>query len=192
MTASYAWSVWDDYDRPWRIYQKHFMDLEGDTAVRQGQAAYRAAGGAAEEQRLTDELESRRKALEAGHERGAELEKAFRAAQLHFNQVNAGMKKAKAVYEAERFHYEEKAYEVAEREGRAQQGGTDGKNGESAAPAGPIDVFDVNQITDPDLREAFEHFDKLKQDYLKLDNDNKAAEAAMGAAKAELDRFNAL
>src|SRR5262245_59983980 len=158
------------------------MDMEVETAVRQGRTAYRAVGGKAEEDRLTTELEHRHKALEAGRERGAELEKAYRDAQLNFNQVNARMKKAKAVYEAERFHYEEKAYEVADGEGR---GGTDGA-------AGPIDAFDESKITDPELRDAFADFNKLKLEFLGLDDKNKAAEAAMGAAKAELDRFNAL
>jgi sulfur oxidation c-type cytochrome SoxX len=186
LTASYFWSVWDDYDRPWRKYQIDFMDLEKETAVRQGQAAYRAAGGDPEFDRLDAEVERRKKALEAAREQGAELEKAYRAAQLNFNQVNARMKKAKAIYEAERFKYEEKAYDIAESEGRG------GKEGEAGAGGGPIDAFIENKIPDPNLRDAFVDFNKLKRDYLDLDDKNKAAEAEMGTAKAELDRFNSL
>lgn len=189
LTASYAWSVWKDYDRPWRQYQKDFMDLEWETAEDQRDAASKAVGGEGEFKRLREELERKQQALAADRERRADLEKDYRAAQLRFNQVNAEMKKAKAVYEADRFHYEEKAYDVAESQGRPTDGA---KEGGAGGAGGPIDAFDADKISDPKLLAAFEEFNKKKTTYLGLDNDNKAAEAAMNAAKSELDGFNAL
>jgi cbb3-type cytochrome oxidase cytochrome c subunit len=186
LTVSYAWSVWDDYDRSWRKYQIGFMESERELAVHQGQAAFSAAGGKSEFEKMTAEVERLRTALAADREERHRLEEGFREAQLEYNQVNAAMKKAKAEYEADRFHYEEKAYDVAAPLVKGEDGQVE------RGDFKPIDAFGGAKIVDPELLDDYEKFKKLKDEYLRLDDENKAAEAAMGRAKGALDQFNSL
>ncbi len=184
LTWAYLLSVYKDHFREWKGSQRDFMELERETAIEQGAAVYEAAGGDAAADRMEAEIERLKLSLSADEERHEELVHKTRETELDFNKKNADMKAAKANYEADRFHYEEEAYE---REHHAQHP----PEGTPAAHA-YADPFDASKIYDEELRERFAEFDEYKRTFLEADEEAKKAEAEMNAAHAELAAFEAL
>jgi cbb3-type cytochrome oxidase cytochrome c subunit len=181
MTIVYVWSAVADHTREWKEYQRTFAEYERDLAIEQGRKAFAAAGGtrvldgyASNKEggldpvtgSLRTEVEKLRALVEGDHEKRPELVKAFEDAEYEFNVVSARMKKAKADFEADRFHYEELAHAARE-----------------------ADAFNPQS---EDVREAYERFLELKRDFERLDDESKAREEARERAKAALDAFDAL
>jgi len=173
LTFAYGWSVRDDHEREFKGYQTRFFELERQLAIRQGQAAFGAAGGADaigdgldKPGKLRLEIERLHGMLASDHERRPELEQKLADAQFVHVTTNARMKQAKANFEANRFVYEELVHHLGQKE-------LFGPESEEAS-------------------EAYKEFDDLKKKYEQLDEEEKQADAAKQAAAAELARFDAL
>ena len=173
LTIAYGWSVLDDHEREFKGYQTRFFELERQLAIRQGQAAFGAAGGKNVigdgldiPGSLRKEIERLQGMLATDHERRPALEKRLSDAQFVHVTTNADMKQAKANFEAERFVYEE----LVHHHGEKQLFGPESE----------------------EVREALAKYEELKREYERLEEADKRADAEMQAAAAELARFDAL
>ena len=174
LTLSYVWSVMADHEREFKGYQTRFFEVERQLAVKQGRAAFDAAGGlvvvgdgtADHEGRLREEVERLRGMLASDEEKRPELQKKLEEAQFELVTTNARMKQAKANFEADRFIYEELAHEL----------------GEHA-------LFEPQSDA---AKEALEKYLELKRVYEGLAEDDKRCESERDAARAEVQRFEAL
>ncbi|MSR47597.1 MAG: c-type cytochrome [Planctomycetes bacterium] len=173
MTVAYAWSVVQDHDREFKSYQWRFFELEREQAEAQGKAAFSAAGGATvvgdgakTPGGMRDEIERLKGMLAADHAERPELATRLHDAEFVYATTNASMKLAKAIFEAERFVYEEKAHHLGEHDLSAPQG--------------------------DEAKTAFAKYQILKGEYDGLDEADKQAEADRNIARNELGRFDAL
>ncbi len=161
MLLSYVWSVWDDYAREWKSCRRDFLDEEYIVAGAQAKLAWGQAGGPVANRTLKELFEKQdaaRLQLDADHHVRPELVKAVAEAELEFNLINADMKKAKARFEAERFHYEEAAF-------------------------GEEDLWAPRKSSN---QRTLEHYLELKRRFFELDDDNKRAEEILTRERASL------
>lgn len=173
LTVAYVASVVQDHDREFKGYQGRFFEMERELAVRQGRAAFEAAGGetvigdgvdtAGE---LRDEIERLRRMRDGDERRRPELAAALHNAQFRFDVKNAEMKMAKALFETERFIYEELAHHLGEH---------------------ALEAPETEQG-----KAAHDKYVDLKRKYEQLDEANKQAEFERDAAAQALAALDAL
>ena len=98
--------VWDDYDREWKDYQRRFVELELEVT-----RASLAAAAAEVDQAQVAELQAQR--AQAEQERDAnrdqidELEAQLEDVEAQLFLTNQEFQSTKAVYDAERYEFEE-------------------------------------------------------------------------------------
>ncbi len=173
LTLAYFGSAVEDHNREFKSYQNRFFELEREQAVRQGKAAFNAAGGSAvigdggeNAGALRAEIERLTAMLATDAAERPRLAKELADAEFVYVTTNARMKQAKANFEAERFIYEELAHHLGE--------------------------HDLEAPTTADGKQAHKEYGDLRVEYYRLDEADKAAEARRNAAQGALQRFEAL
>lgn len=196
LTVAYFWSVAADHDREFKWYQREFQEEERLLAARQARELFQAPGvkeaigGQEGPGALAREIERLRAMLDADSVRRPKLVAALQQAQFVYDTTNADMKYAKALFETERFVYEE-LFHHYEHAGAADEPNGGGK-GAAAAPAADHGAPDLFAPRTDVVKQALGKYLALKADYERLEQADKAAEAARDAAKAELDALDAL
>lgn len=166
MTLFYVWSVVDDHQKPWKKVQREFLDHEWWTAEVQ-----KAGVWSDRDNRTLSELfdaqdqAKERVATDSAVRPGLEAAKAEAA--YDFKIAEAEMKRAKANFEAARFHYEELAFILEPGQ----------------------DMW--NPQTD-ELRGHLDHYLELRETYYTLDEASKAAEAGLAEAQQALDHHDGM
>ena len=106
LLATTIWMVWDDYDREWKDYQRRFVQLEMEVT----QAGLAAAQGQVDQAQLA-ELQSRRAQAEQevaqSQDQISVLEGRLEELEADLFLTNQDFQTTKAVYDAERYEFEE-------------------------------------------------------------------------------------
>jgi len=106
LLATTIWMVWDDYDREWKDYQRRFVQLEMEVT----QAGLAAAQGQVDQAQLAELQSQRAQAEQEVAERQDQisvLEGRLEELEADLFLANQDFQTTKAVYDAERYEFEE-------------------------------------------------------------------------------------
>ncbi len=166
LALSYVWSIYDDYNRPWKQYQRDFMALEFEMTQRARDAEWQEAGGRSVSEELEElqaKAERQQSFLDSDAEERPKLVAAVSDANFEYNVTNAEMKSAKAIFEAERYHYEELVH---------------------------LEHDDLWNPQKESVKEALAHYLDLKEKYEVLADADKVAETKRNEMVAQLDTYD--
>ena len=100
------WMVWDDYDREWKDYQRRFVQLEMEVT----QAGLAAAQGQVDQAQLAElqsQLIQAEQEVAASQDQISALEEQLEELEADLFLTNQDFQTTKAIYDAERYEFEE-------------------------------------------------------------------------------------